>query len=177
METYDTYLPSELDKILSGLKLRGRTITKIESPSRIESSLKTERLKGDKYSLTRKNAEVDSLTILTLDDGRRIWFTFSSGSHVCVGTNTDIDSDECDATITNLFGSIVMGKKIKNYKIHKTKDALKLSRSIPYIDKGLDKNQKVFIRKLDLIFEDNDGISFENEYDYTLFTYDRFIYP
>ena len=44
MVVYDTYLPAELEKILSNLKLNGRIITKIESPSYVFGSIKKDRL-------------------------------------------------------------------------------------------------------------------------------------
>ena len=175
MKTYDTYLPTELGKILSDLQLQGRTITNIESNSCIEDSTKTERLEGFEYSLTHKNAEADSVIILTLDDGRKIGFDLCAASHmfVYVNPNEKIDRNENYATITELFGDIIVGKKIKNFTIHDTEKFTEVSNPLPYIDSGLSKDQKIFIKRLDLVFEDNDCISFENTYDFTLFSYNR----
>lgn len=175
MKTYDTYLPTELGKILSDLKLQGRIITNIESDSYIESSTKTERLEVDKYSLTHQDAEADSAIILTLDDGRKIGFDLCAASHVTIYVNpdTDIEENESYATITELFKDIVIGKKIKNFTIHDTEKFTDVSFPLPYIDDGLSKDQKIFIKRLDLVFEDNDCISFENTYDFTLFSYNR----
>ena len=76
MANLDTYLPTELGKTLSDLKLQGRTIAEIESPSIVFGSIKKDKLDTETkdYETFYKDAEINLITLLTLDDGRHIGF-------------------------------------------------------------------------------------------------------
>ena len=180
MDNFDTYSPTELGDYLSKLNLKGKTIAKIESPSRITSSNKRERLKGEtpgEYILTYNDAEIDRPVYLTFDDGRKIGICFCSVSHVFIDPDSDIniekerDYEKNNVNVSELFKNVI-GKKIKDFKIHTAKDIVKASPCFGYIDKNLPK-QESYIARLDFEFEDgHDRICFENEYDFTLFHYD-----
>ena len=180
MDNFDTYSPTELGDYLSKLDLKGKTITKVESPSRITSSNKRERLKGEtpgEYILTYNDAEIDRPVYLTFDDGRKIGICFCSVSHVFVNPDSGIniekerDYEKNDVNVSELFKNVI-GKKIKDFKIHTAKDIVKASPCFGYVDKDLPK-QESYIARLDFEFEDGHGrICFENEYDFTLFHYD-----
>lgn len=182
MASLDTYLPTELGKILSDLKLQGRTIAKIESPSIVFSSIKKDKLDTEtkNYETFYKDAEIDLITLLTLDDGRRIGFDFSSASHVGVYVDPEInieeeaDYDKGDITVTDLFSNVV-GKKIKDFHIQKVDSIDKLREGFGFEDGGFNENQESFITRFDIIFEKNDRICFENDIDYTVIHYDRMI--
>ena len=182
MTGFSTYLPTELGKILAELKLQGRTISKIESPSIVFSSIKKGKLDEETktYKTFYKDAEIDLITLLTLDDGRRIGFDFGSVSHVGVFVDPDIDVteeadySEGDTTVTDLFKNII-GKKIKDFHIHTTNDINELRKNFGYEDGGFDENQESFITQVDIVFEKNDRICFENDIDFTLVHYDKLI--
>ena len=160
MVVYDTYLPAELERILSNLKLEGRTITKIESPSYVFSSIKKDRLDAEtgKYETWYKDAEVDMLTLLTLDDGRRIGFDFSSASRVSVHINPDFDIEkeaeykEGDVFVASIFSNIV-GKKIKDFYVKKDDDVNKILKHGGFIDGGFNYNQDFLLRASVLILK------------------------
>ena len=160
MVVYDTYLPAELEKILSNLKLNGRIITKIESPSYVFGSIKKDRLdiETGKYETWYKDAEIDMLTLLTLDDGRRIGFDFSSASHVSVHINPDFDIEkeaECkegDVSVASIFSNIV-GKKIKDFYVKKDDDVNKILKHGGFIDGGFNYNQDFLSRTSVLILK------------------------
>ena len=178
MVVYDTYLPAELEKILSNLKLNGRIITKIESPSYVFGSIKKDRLdiETGKYETWYKDAEIDMLTLLTLDDGRRIGFDFSSASHVSVHINPDFDIEkeaECkegDVSVASIFSKIV-GKKIKDFYVKKDDDVNKILKHGGFIDGGFNYNQDFFITHLGINLEDGGCLYFENNIDFTLVCY------
>ena len=178
MVVYDTYLPAELERILSNLKLEGRTITKIESPSCVFSSIKKDRLDAEtgKYETWYKDVEIDMLTLLTLDDGRRIGFDFSSASHVCIDINPDFDinkwtdREEDEISVADLFSDII-GKKIKGFYVQKSGNMNKILKHGGFIDGGFNYNQDFFITRLDINLEDGGCLYFENNIDFTLVCY------
>lgn len=175
MVVYDTYLPAELERILSNLKLEGRTITKIESPSYVFSSIKKDRFDTEtrKYETWYKDAEIDMLTLLTLDDGRCIGFDFSSASHVFIYINPDFDMDkwtdreEDEVSVADLFLNII-GKKIKDFYIQKTDNVDKIFEGGGFIDGWFNEDQGSFILRLNINFEDGGCLYFENNIDFTL---------
>ena len=178
MVVYDTYLPAELKKILSNLKLEGRTITKIESPSYVFGSIKKDRLdiETGKYETWYKDAEIDMLTLLTLDDGRRVGFDFSSASRVSIHINPDFDMEkhaeykDDDVSVASILSNIV-GKKIKGFYIQKTDNIDKVFESGGFIDGGFNEDQESFIMRFGINFEDGGCLYFENNIDFTLVCY------
>ena len=175
MVVYDIYLPAELERILSNLKLEGRIITKIESPSYVFESMKKDGLDTEtgKYETWYKDAEVDMLTLLTLDDGRCIGFDFSSASRVSIYINPDFDMDkwtdreEDEVSVADLFLNII-GKKIKDFYIQKTDNVDKIFEGGGFIDGGFNEDQGSFILRLNINFEDGGCLYFENNIDFTL---------
>ena len=178
MVVYDIYLPAELEKILSNLKLEGRTITKIESPSYVFGSIKKDRLDTEtgKYETWCKDAEIDMLTLITLDDGRCIGFDFSSASRVSMYINPDFDMKkeaeykEDNASVESLFSNIV-GKKIKGFHVQKDDNVDKIFEDGGFIDEGFNEDQESFILRLNINFEDGGCLYFENDIDFTLVCY------
>ena len=175
MVVYDTYLPAELERILYNLKLEGRIITKIESPSYVFSSIKKDRFDTEtrKYETWYKDAEIDMLTLLTLDDGRCIGFDFSSASHVFIYINPDFDIEkeaeykDDDVSIACILSNIV-GKKIKGFYVQKSGNMNKIFEYGGFIDGGFNYNQDSFITSLNINFEDDGCLYFENNIDFTL---------
>ena len=177
-ETFNTYSPTELGKILSNLNLVGSKITKIESPSIVFDSQKTERLDKDtqKYEIAKKDVMIDQNVILTFDNGKKIGFDFPSASHVFVYSyKSDYEMDNIryrdnKPTVADIFPEVI-DKTINNFKIHSTKNIDDLG--YDYQDDGFDENQEAFITGFNFILSDNSRIGFECDMDYTIFHYER----
>ena len=74
---------------------------------------------------------------------------------------------EGDVSVASIFSNIV-GKKIKDFYIHKTDNVDKIFEGGGFIDGGFNEDQGSFILRLNINFEDGGCLYFENNIDFTL---------
>lgn len=164
MKKVDTYLPSELRDAMQNLHLEGRKIIAISSPSEMYFFDKDNDPEKEDYAPEKVCADIDDVTVLSLDDGRHIGVITLAGSHMSVIDYEEKEvpraDDPTEINVLMMFRFLV-GKTIVNFNVKTTKD----SSCFFYVDKVFDMSQDEFIKGLEIIFDDKSRLSFEPDTD------------
>lgn len=158
---FDTHSPAECKKYIEGLKLEGRTITRVCDIGWV----------SDKYEDDGIRIMLDGEFAVSLDDGRSVGFNFSAASHMRVNVMDDWDVFEierpwrskpkCSEILEELVGA-----KIAKVEVVTTRDSDDLGDAYWELDFDIDKHDE-YIHKLVLTLDNGRELIIETAIDWT----------